>query len=414
MMSFCCNDLVVSIVGVFQCALHVIRINGMGPVKKLKERGYLERRRYEALVFLIIFGLFFGYLGSEMGVTNLLNTLMRTAHDLLMNTVLFILGITVLTGALGKLMIEFGVVRLLEFILAPLMRPLFKLPGVASLAGLMTFFSDNPAIISLSHDKHFNSFFKKRELLSLTNFGTAFGMGLIVLAFMSSLGFFKGAMIGLAGALAGAIVSTRLMQTFLRNVNFEEATIAEEKQDVEKIRFESRGPTFQRFLNAILDGGKSGVDLGLSIIPGVLVISTFIMVVTFSANDPSVGYQGLAYEGVPVLPRLAGYCSGVFEFLFGFENPELIAFPVTSLGAVGAALSMVKAFVAQGIVGTNEIAVFTAMGMCWSGYLSTHTAMLDTLGYRNLTSRALLAHTLGGLVAGITAHLIFVGLNWVG
>ncbi|MBI9034570.1 MAG: hypothetical protein JEZ03_08890, partial [Bacteroidales bacterium] len=85
-----------------------------------------------------------------------------------------------------------------------------------------------------------------------------------------------------------------------------------------------------------------------------------------------------------------------------------IAFPITSLGAVGAALSLVKAFIAEGIVGGNEIAVFTAMGMCWSGYLSTHTAMLDTLGYRQLTSKALLSHTIGGLVAGVSAHYIYV------
>ena len=386
----------------------------MGPIRKLRERGFLERRRYEAVLFLLLSGLFFGYLGHEMGMANLLNTLMRTAHDLLMNTVLFILGITVLTGALGKLMIEFGVVRLLELLLAPLMRPLFRLPGVASLAGLMTFFSDNPAIISLSNDKHFNRFFKKRELLSLTNFGTAFGMGLIVLAFMSSLGFFRGAMIGLAGALAGAVVSTRLMQYLLRGLPEGNDEVSEKEGDIEKVRFVSKGPVFQRFLNAVLDGGKSGVDLGLSIIPGVLVISTFIMVVTFSVNDPAIGYQGLAYEGVPLLPRIAGYFSGVFEFLFGFEHPELIAFPVTSLGAVGAALSMVKAFVIQGIAGTNEIAVFTAMGMCWSGYLSTHTAMLDTLGYRSLTSKALFAHTVGGVVAGIMAHLIYLLVSYWG
>ncbi len=387
----------------------------MGPLKKLKERGYLERRRYEALFFLLFMGAFFGYLGHVMGVSNMLNTLMRTAHDLLMNTVLFILGITVLTGALGKLMIEFGVVRLLEMLFSPLMRPLFRLPGVASLAGLMTFFSDNPAIISLSSDSSFSNYFKKKELLSLTNFGTAFGMGLIVLAFMSSLGFFSGAMIGLAGAVVGAVVSTRLMQYLIRD-------LPETPHDApntplannENIRFKSSGPTFQRFLNAILDGGKSGVDLGISIIPGVLVISTFIMIITFKAADPSVGYQGLAYEGVPILPGLASYLSGPFEFLFGFKNAELIAFPVTSLGAVGAALSMVKAFLAQGIVGTNEIAVFTAMGMCWSGYLSTHTAMLDSLGYRELTSKALIAHTVGGLLAGVFAHFLFETLLWLG
>ncbi|MBQ5532410.1 MAG: hypothetical protein IIU04_02580, partial [Bacteroidales bacterium] len=56
----------------------------------------------------------------------------------------------------------------------------------------------------------------------------------------------------------------------------------------------------------------------------------------------------------------------------------------------------------------NAIAVFTAMGMCWSGYLSTHTAMLDSLGYRNLISKAIGAHTLGGLAAGIAAHWLYV------
>ena len=143
------------------------------------------------------------------------------------------------------------------------------------------------------------------------------------------------------------------------------------------------------------------------------IISTIIMMVTFGPADPSIGYAGKAYEGVPVLPKLAGYISGVFKYLFGFESPELIAFPITSLGAVGAALSLVKAFIAEGIVGGNEIAVFTAMGMCWSGYLSTHTAMLDTLGCRKLTSKALISHTVGGLVAGIFAHYLYVVIQLI-
>lgn len=35
-----------------------------------------------------------------------------------------------------------------------------------------------------------------------------------------------------------------------------------------------------RILTAALDGGKSGVDIGLSIIPGVLVICTIVMMLT--------------------------------------------------------------------------------------------------------------------------------------
>jgi len=383
----------------------------MNALQNIKQSDFLRNRRYEAFVFLILFFGFFGYLGSVMGTTNLLNTLMNTAWDLLMNTVFFILGITVLSGALGKLMIEFGVVRLLEIFLAPLMKPVFRLPGVASLAALMTFFSDNPAIISLSNDKNFSKYFKKYELISLTNFGTAFGMGLIVLTFMSSFGYFRPAMIGFLGAIIGAVVSTRLMQKMIQKEFSSTEKFKVEKEDTSNISFKSKGGVFLRFLNSILDGGKSGVDLGLQIIPGVLIISTIIMIITFGPNDPDAGYQGLAYEGVPVLPKIAGWFDWLFDGLFGFKKPELVAFPITSLGAVGAALSLVKEFINQGIITGNEIAVFTAMGMCWSGYLSTHTAMLDTLNYRRLTSRALISHTIGGIVAGSVAHYIYLFLS---
>lgn len=43
--------------------------------------------------------------------------------------------------------------------------------------------------------------------------------------------------------------------------------------------------------------------------------------------------------------------------------------------------------------------------MCWSGFLSTHTAMLDSLGYRELTGKAILSHTIGGLTAAFVAHI---------
>ena len=386
----------------------------MNAFKSIKETNFLKQRRYEAVLFLIVFFGIFGYIGSTMGLANMLNTIMNTAWDLLMNTVFYIMGITVLSGALGKLLIEFGVVRLLEKILAPLMRPLFNLPGVASLAGVLTFLSDNPAIISLSTDKNFSKYFKKYELISLTNFGTAFGMGLIVITFMSTLkipgsteNLFLAAMIGFFGAIMGAVVSTRLMQFFIKD-KIEPRKDSDFEGKVEDIRFKSDGGVFIRFLNSILDGGKSGVDLGLSIIPGVLIISTMVMMLTFGPKDLAVGYQGIAYEGVPLLPHLADKVWWLFEGLFGFEHPELIAFPITSLGAVGASLSLVKAFISDGIVDGNAIAVFTAMGMCWSGYLSTHTAMLDTLKFRELTSNALVSHTIGGIAAGVIAHYVYV------
>lgn len=377
---------------------------------KLYTLKFTTRRQLEALVFLSVFFGIFGYIGWKMGVPNMLNTLMNTSFSLLMETVFYIMGITVLSGALGKLLIEFGVVRMLESLLRPLMKPLFGLPGVAALGGVLTFLSDNPAIIALSNDKNFSSYFKKYQLISLTNFGTAFGMGLVVIVFMIGNGYVLAPFMGLFGAMTGAVVSTRLMQRAILKVRPEfDTPVNKEEGDVQQISFKSEGSVFLRVLNSLLDGGKTGVELGLAIIPGVLIISTFVMMLTF--GEGTEGYSGKAYEGVALLPYLANKISFLFEWLFGFHNPELVSFPITSLGAVGAALGLVPKFKASGLLDGNAIAVFTAMGMCWSGFLSTHTAMLDSLGYRELTSKAIVAHTIGGCVAGVIAHWTYVLLS---
>ena len=359
----------------------------------------------------------FIYPGCVMGTANMLQTLMNTAHDLLLNTVFYLMAICVIMGAVGKIMIEFKVVDIFGRALRPLMRPVFHLPGSASLGAVLTFLSDNPAIISLAKDRNFGSHFKKYQLISLTNFGTAFGMGLIVIMFMMGQGFTFEPWIGLLGAVCGCIVSTRLMQRFTLKAHpeykdmpayegavFDEALAREEG-------LHSTDPlgrsTFQRTLDALLDGGRSGVEIGLAIIPGVLIISTLVMILTFGPSDAGI-YTGAAYEGTAALPWLAGKVDFLFRWLFGFTDPHLVAFPITSLGAVGAAIGMVPSFIKEGWIDGNAIAVCTAIGMCWSGFLSTHTAMLDSLGYRELTSKAIGAHTIGGLVAGIVAHWFYV------
>jgi len=399
--------------------LHQISRISRNNVVRYMVRAYGRTR--ELIIFLILFFGFFIGLSIKMTLPNMLNTFMNTAYKLLIDTVFYIMAITVMTGAISKLFVEFGVVVLLEKMLKPLMKPLYNLPGVASLGAVMTFLSDNPAIITLSKDKTFRRYFKQYQIASLTNFGTSFGMGLVVVAFMTGRGYGSGALVGLAGAFIGSIVTTRMMQKLTLKAYPEldspmPDTVVEEKPLDEvvnetdekgaKIEEEKKGP-FLRTLNAMLDGGKGGVEIGLSIIPGVLIISTIVMMTTFGA--PAVGgYTGAAYEGVPLLPWLASKIDFVFRWLFGFEHPELIAFPITALGAVGAAIGLVPAFDASGLIDGNAIAVFTAMGMCWSGFLSTHTGMLDSLGYRQLISKAIASHTVGGLIAGISAHWLFV------
>ena len=388
------------------------------------------KRIPKGIICLLVIIALFGYLGSVMGMTNMLNTIMKTAHGLLLNTVFYLMSMCVLTGALGKILTEFGVVDLLQKMLRHVMRPLYNMPGVAVVASIMTFLSDNPAIITLSKNKQFAKYFKVYQYISLANFGTAFGMGLLVIVFMIGQGYFVAPFIGLIGAASGGIIATRLMQYFIckkyPEYRTKDAISAQEielieKESKQKADEEEKTNTFIRVLNALLDGGKSGVEIGLAIIPGVIIICTMVMMFTFrgsvegldAAGNEIMVYTGEAYQGCGLLPLIASKLNFIFEWLFGFNAPELIAFPITSLGAVGAALSLIPEFTAKGIINDNAVAVFTAMGMCWSGFLSTHTAMLDSMGYRKLLVQDFISQIIGGIGAGIIAHWLYAAIIYL-
>lgn len=366
----------------------------------------------ETFVFLAVLGVIFGYIGSVMGVGPMFKTMMATAHDLLLQTVFLIMALAVLAGALSALLSEFGVIALINKIFAPIMKPVYGLPGASITGAVATYLSDNPAIISFAKDKTFTQYFRRYQTPALCNLGTAFGMGLIVTTFMMAQGkeYMAPALIGNVGAIIGSVISVRLMLMQTKKYYGDSAMDrVGEGETVEEGEFREirEGNLFQRVLDAMLEGGKLGVDMGMAIIPGVLIVCTGVMMLTFGPSADGT-YTGAAYEGVKLLPMIGEKIKFIIEPLFGFKSPEAIAFPITALGAVGAAMSLVPEFIKTGAVTPNDIAVFTAMGMCWSGYLSTHIGMMDALDARPLASKAILSHTIGGLCAGVAAHLIFM------
>ena len=376
----------------------------------------VKNTNLETFIFLAVLIGGFGYVGSIMGVGIMFKVIMNTAHDLLLNTVFLIMAMAVLAGAVSALFSEFGVISLLNKIFAIFMKPLYGMPGASIIGAITTYLSDNPAIIAFAKDKSFTKYFKDYQIPALCNIGTAFGMGLIVTTFMISQGseYVLPALIGNLGAIIGSIISVRIMLHFTKkHYNYDAKKDALHKSEkIEEVREVRPGNVFQRALESMLEGGKSGVELGMAIIPGVLIVCTLVMILTFGpSTDPETGkaiYTGVAYEGIGLLPMIGEKLNFILEPLFGFTSPEAIAFPITSLGAVGAAMSLVPKFITDGIVTPNDIAVFTAMGMCWSGYLSTHVGMMDALDARPLTGKAILSHTIGGLCAGISAHFIFM------
>ena len=367
----------------------------------------------KSFLFLLAFLGVFCVFAIPMGLGNALNTLMNTAYELLIGTVFKIMAIAVIAGAVSNLLTEFGVVALLNKLLSPLMRPLFGMPGASALGIVSTYLSDNPAILTLADDRKFIRYFKAYQVPALTNLGTAFGMGLIVTSFTLSLSGKMGGRVWLAalcgnlGAVAGAIVSTRLMLMMMKKVFDQDVpALQSETEDFGAEQVKRCNSGFLHVLTALLEGGEKGVKMGIGIIPGVLIICTLVLMLT---NGPSEGgYSGIAFEGIAVLPWFADRLSGVLGPLFGFTSGEALAVPATALGSAGAALGIIDSYASAGKISVNDLAVFTAICMCWSGYLSTHVSMMDVLGCREHTGKAILSHTLGGVVAGVSAHWLYV------
>lgn len=491
----------------------------------------------KAIICLISFCLFFSIFAIPMGLGNALNTMMNTAYNLLTGTVFYIMAIAVIAGALSGLLTEYGVVALLNKLLSPLMKPLFGMPGASALGMVSTYLSDNPAILTLADDRKFRRFFKAYQIPALTNMGTAFGMGLIVTSFTLGMSGNLGsdvwiaALCGNLGAVIGAIVSTRIMLIFMKKVYGTKKPALEEEftETEDEQTFHHKG--FLHILDALMEGGKKGVEMGLAIIPGVLIICSIVMMLTngrpaaqykyvmieqlsadgmevikstglmpipdtgnyisdcypdgtkarwlnrttqeentatyshnngrifsedeqlyvmppalewgsdenvcyrmilvkadentktaidlvleegnsaagrvFTGTVPEEPYRGNAGEGVAILPWIANLLSFILKPLFGFSSAEAIAVPVTALGSAGAALGLIPDFFKSGLVKLNDLPVFTAVCMCWSGYLSTHVSMMEVLGCREHTGKAILSHTIGGLCAGVAAHWLF-------
>lgn len=363
----------------------------------------------EGFVALLVVVAIIAPIAVIMGFGNMLNTIFNNAYDLLLSTCFYLMAIAVFIGALSSVLTEFGIIALANKALSPLMKPLYGMPGATSVAIFSTFLSDNPAVLTLADDVRYRKYFKKYQLAGLTNLGTAFGMGLIVVMTMANKQATDGsvalaAAMGVVGAIIGSIIATRLMLHKTKKMfGPDELAVADMDTSFDAVnqREVRKGGYVQRFFDSLLEGGAGGVKIGFAIIPGVLIIANLVMLL--SDGQGIDGYTGAAGQGVGLIPWLGESLSFILDPLFGFQSADAISVPITALGSAGAAIALVG----DGVYTATEISVFTAMCMFWSGYLSTHVAMMDSLGFRKLTTSSILYHTIGGLAAGISAHWLY-------
>jgi hypothetical protein len=107
-----------------------------------------------------------------------------------------------------------------------------------------------------------------------------------------------------------------------------------------------------------------------------------------------------------IVATIVGFTAIFIQSTYGGLTQETISAACSDLSQSYIKM-MEEALLAAGQVNAHDIAVFTSMCMCWSGYLSTHVAMMDSLKCRELTGKAILYHTIGGICAGIASNWLY-------
>ncbi len=148
------------------------------------------------------------------------------------------------------------------------------------------------------------------------------------------------------------------------------------------------------------------MDVGLAIIPGVITICTLVMMLTNGASAAELTPVPLMKESLSFHGLERSLNSSYHRFLDSQMHPES---PFRSRHSVLPVpqSDWYRTWQKPEPSSPIDVAVFTAMCMCWSGYLSIHVAMMSSLKVNKLTGKAILSHTIGGLCAGVVANWIF-------
>ena len=120
--------------------------------------------------------------------------------------------------------------------------------------------------------------------------------------------------------------------------------------------------------------------MGVSIIPGVVIICTIVTILT---TGPSAGgiYTGAANEGIAFLPWPGDKLRFIINPLFGFSAPEAIAVPITALGSTGAAIAAVAKMAEVGEL-MLMVLPYSQLFVCVGAVIFLHKLHDGCLGYK--------------------------------
>ncbi|MGE6258634.1 sporulation integral membrane protein YlbJ [Heyndrickxia sporothermodurans] len=223
---------------------------------------------------------------------------------------------------ISELLIGFGVVKFIGVILEPLMRPLFRVPGVGGFAWAMGMASGNPAGAKITARLRLEKQISKVEaerLVSFTNYSSPLFIFVAV-----SVGFFHNKNLGLLFAIAHYLGNI-LVGIFMRFYGYSKSEKMETKKNkfpvwealraLHKTRVEDRRPIGKLLGDAVISSIHTLLMIG-----GFIILFSVINRLLFHLQITALLASSIKqFFGILHIPKLLSipFISGLFEITIG-------------------------------------------------------------------------------------------------
>ncbi|MDQ0217193.1 sporulation integral membrane protein YlbJ [Peribacillus cavernae] len=230
---------------------------------------------------------------------------------------------------ISELLIGFGVVRFIGVLLEPLMRPLFKVPGVGGFVWAMGMASGNPAGAKYTARMRQEKQLTKIEAERLVSF-TSSSNPLFIFGAVT-VGFFHNKNLGIILALAHYLgnVCVGLIMRFhgrseegSKNEKSEAISIKTALGEMHRTRLKEKRPFGQQLGDAVISSVHTLLMIG-----GFIILFSVINKMLFHLNITAVLAEGIKYVLVSIdFPESLSipFISGVFEITMGSQATSLV------------------------------------------------------------------------------------------
>ncbi|UFJ41802.1 YjiH family protein [Brevibacillus humidisoli] len=234
----------------------------------------------------------------------------NTGGLLLMSLIPLLVTVFIFAGLFMPLLMDFGLLEMTGALLTRLMRPLFTLPGRASIDCLVSWLGDGTVGVLLTNKQYEDGFYTKREAAIIgTTFSVVSITFTIIVLEQMELGHLFGPYyltIALAGFVAAIILPripplSRKADTYYQESGKLDETVPENtsvwKWGVQKAVERAAGNQFSRIF---ANGLKNVLDMWMGVLPVVMALGTLAVIIA----EYTPVFQWLGAPFIPLLTLL--------------------------------------------------------------------------------------------------------------